>query len=279
MKHHFNPLMIKKAIGILIILLLIKILWFGVEVVFFPAQGVDHTEKKDAKPLYYRIKLTPNEAPAPAPKKSFKKVGSIRDITLLGIYNAPEQIVVTVKYKGKTKVIAKGESVNGFVLQSAGNSYAIFTKDGKEYKVTLNKSKSRAAGSIRTVAPPSSRQVQAVGTKAEGEIIDAGDHKIIDKSLLDHYSKNMNDIYKNIGIKEVKKGGKIEGFRVTFVKRGTPFAKLGLKRGDVLKALNGQELNSYKAAFDAYKSVNDTQGITLTIMRGNKEMELEYEIN
>jgi len=279
MKPLFNPSLIKNIIGVLILLLLIKILWFAVEVAFFPAQGVDHTENKRAKPLYYRIKLTPNETPAPVVKKPTRPVGSIRDITLLGIYNAPDQVVVTIKYKGKTKVVGKGESVNGFVLQRAGNTFAIFTKDGKEYRVSLQSSKSKT-GSIQTSKP--SRQKKAVSPKGngtEGEVVDVGDHKIIDRSLITHYTKNMNDIYKNIGIKDIKKNGKIEGFRVTFVKRDTPFAKLGLRRGDVLKAVNGQPLDSYKAAFDAYKSVNDTQGLTLTIKRGNKEMELEYEIN
>jgi len=281
MKPLFNPVMVKKLIGILILLLLIKLLWFGAEVAFFPAQGVNHAENKRAKPLYYRIKLTPNEAPAPVVKKPVRSVGSIRDITLLGVYSSPEQVVVTLKYKGKTKVLGKGEDINGFVLQGAGNTYAIFTKGGKEYKVSLQRTKSKTAGSIK----PSKKRAQAGHTipseskKERGEIIDVGDHKIVDRSLIDHYTKNMNDIYKNIGIRDIKKNGKIDGFRITFVKRGTPFAKLGLRRGDVLKAVNGQPLDSYKAAFDAYKSVNDTQGLTLTIKRGNKEMELEYEIN
>ena len=281
MKPLFNPEMIKKLIGVLILLLLVKLLWFIVEVAFFPAQGVDHAENKRAKPLYYRIKLTPNEAPAPTVKKPSRPVGSIRDIVLLGIYNAPDQVVVTIQYKGKTKVLGKGESVNGFVLQRAGNTYAVFTKNGKEYKVSLKHPKSASGGSGIDTTPShrSSGRTKEPENKVMGEIVDAGDHKIIDKSLLDHYTKNMDDIYKNIGIKEIKKGDKIEGFRVTFVKRGTPFAKLGLRRGDVLKAVNGQPLDSYKAAFDAYKNVGDTQGVTLTIKRGNKEMELEYEIN
>jgi general secretion pathway protein C len=52
-----------------------------------------------------------------------------------------------------------------------------------------------------------------------------------------------------------------------------------MKAGDVLKAVNGQILDSYEAAFDTYKNINDAEGLTLTVQRGNKEMELEYEIN
>jgi general secretion pathway protein C len=278
MKPIFSPQLLKTLTGVLILLLLVKLLWFMAELTLFPPEGIDHTEEKLAKPLYYRIKLTPNEAPAPIRKPKPKVVGSIKDITLLAVYNSPRQTVVTVRYKGKSKVLGRGESINGFTLEGAGSNYAIFSKGGKEYKVSLLKPKH--TGGITAKKPAAAPHASPKkNQEPEGEIIDAGDHKIVDKSLLEHYAKNMDDIYKNIGIKEVKKGDRIEGFRITFVKRGSPFAKLGVKRGDVIKSINGQELTSYKAAFDAYKNIDDIQNITLGIQRGNKEMELEYEIN
>ncbi len=116
-------------------------------------------------------------------------------------------------------------------------------------------------------------------SKVEGEVVDAGDHKIIDKSLVDHYAKNMDDIYKNIGIKEIKKGNDLQGFSISFIRKGSPFAKLGIQRGDVIKAINGQQIDSYNAAFDVYKNISDISNLTLVIERGKEEMELEYEVN
>jgi len=272
-----NPRTINRLIALLVILLLVKLLWLVVEIAFMPVAGVNHTQGREAKPLYYRIKLTPGISVAPHPKPKQKIAGSIRDITLLGVYRSPSQTVVTVSYKGKSKVLAKGEAVNGFVLEGAGSGYALFAKNGKTYRVDLLEK--RSGDRYKVSAPKRKALVPPSSSSPQGEVIDAGDHKIVDKSLLEHYTKHMDEIYKNIGIRDVKKGGKIEGFRVTFVKRGSPFAKLGLRRGDLLKAVNGQPLTSYKAAFDAYKSVSDAAGLTLTIQRGNKEMELEYEIN
>ena len=119
----------------------------------------------------------------------------------------------------------------------------------------------------------------STASKPEGDVVDAGDHKIIDKSLIDHYAANMDDIYKNIGIKEIKKGGKIEGFSISFVRKGSPFAKLGVKRGDVIKSINGQKIDSYNAAFGVYKNISNIDNLTLVIQRGKEEMELEYEVN
>jgi len=278
MKHLFKPEIVKGLWALLILLLVVKAVWFFVEVLWLPTIGVDHTEEQGGKALYYRVKLSPNEAPAPTTtKKPVQTAGSIKDIKLLAIYNASAVTVVTVEHKGKTKVLAKGEAINGFVLEGAGSNYATFSKEAKTYKITLIIS-TKGDTSIKS-ATPSSPVISPSGDKVEGDVVDAGDHKIIDKSLMDHYAKNMDDIYKNIGIVEVKKGNVLEGFRISFIRKGSPFAKLGVKRGDIIKAINGQKIDSYNAAFGVYKNISNIDNLTLVIQRGKEEMELEYEVN
>jgi general secretion pathway protein C len=277
MKHLFKPQVVKGLWTLLILLLVVKSIWFFVELLWLPTIGVEHMEKKGGKALYYRVKLSPNEAPEPTTtQKPVQTEGSIKDIKLLAIYNASDITVVTVEHKRKTKVLAKGEEINGFVLEGAGSNYATFSKNAKMYKIYLIIS-TKGDDTIKSTKSSSS-SVSTVN-KVEGDVVDAGDHKIIDKSLVDHYAKNMDDIYKNIGISEVKKGNDLQGFRISFVRKGTPFAKLGVKRGDVIKAINGQKIDSYNAAFDVYKNISNIDNLTLVIERGKEEMELEYEVN
>jgi len=280
MKHLFKSKLFKQLFSILILLVLVKLLWFAVTLIWLSPTGIGHDDEVSSKSLYYRVKLTPNEAPAPTKKQPTKIAGSIKDITLLAIYNSEDTTVITVEYKRKSKVLARGDKINGFTLEGAGSNFATFSKNTKTYRVDLIKSK-KSTGSSSSIKPasrtsPSSSREPA---KVEGEVIDAGDHKIIDRSLLDHYAKNMDDIYKNIGISEVKENGKIKGFRITFIRRGSPFSKLGLKRGDVIKSINGQEITSYNAAFEIYKNIQNIENLTMVIKRGKEEMELEYEIN
>jgi len=282
MKLRFNAENMVWIIRILLILFVVKLFWFAVELVWFSAEGIDHAESHNAKPLYYKIKLTPNKMPAPKKEIVKKPVGSIKDISLLAIYNASDITVVTIKYKGKTKVLGRGDEVNGFILDGAGSDFATFRKNGKTYQVDLIKTKRRGVGTIQRVPLASDHHTadsSEKGKDIEGEVTDAGDHKIVDRELFDHYIKNMDDIYRNIGIREIKEGNQIKGFQITFVRRGSPFAKLGVKRGDIIKSVNGQELTSYNAAFSVYKNMGDVQNVTLVIQRGNKEMELEYEVN
>ena len=280
MKHLFKSKLFKKLFMVLILLALVKLLWFTIGMIWLSPTGIGHDDEVENKSLYYRVKLTPNEAPAPLKKQPTNIAGGIKDITLLAIYNSKDTTVITVEHKKKSKVLARGDEINGFVLEGAGNNFATFSKDTKTYRVNLVKSK-RSTGTSSSIKS-SSKTVSSSSkdsSKIEGDVTDAGDHKIIDKSLFDHYAKNMDDIYKNIGIAEVKQGGKIKGFRITFVRRGSPFAKLGVKRGDVIKSINGQEINSYNAAFETYKNIQNVENLTMVIKRGKEEMELEYEIN
>jgi len=280
MKHLFKSKGFKNLIGILLILLIAKLTWLSIGMLWLSSDGVDHEKKSRNKSLYYRVKLTPNEASAPVKAPVKAPVGSIRDIKLIAVYNASDTTVVTVEYKRKTKILGRGDTINGFVLEGGGSTYAIFTKDAKSYRVDLLKPKnSDASKSSIKVSSHSKKKVLSEPEKVEGEIVDAGDHRIVDKSLISHYANNMDDIYKNIGITDLKEGNKVVGFKISFVKRGSPFAKLGLKRGDIIKSVNGEEINSYNAAFNAYGNIKDVENLTLVIIRGKKEMELEYEIN
>jgi len=276
MKHLFKPQTLKWIVILLIVVLVVKLIWLAIEMTLLPTSGINQAEEVGGKSLYYRVNLSPNKASAP--KKTLKQVpvGSIKDIELLAVYNAEDTTVVTVIYKGKSKVLGRGEKINGFTLEGAGSNYATFSKNGKVYRVNLIKGENGStSGNGRSGISSRGKSSSTV----EGEIVDAGDHKIVDRSLLSHYAQNMDDIYKNIGITEVKEGNTLKGFKITFVKRGSPFAKLGVQRGDIIKSINGQEINSYNAAFNVYKNIGNVENLTLVILRGNKEMELEYEIN
>ena len=281
MKHLFSSEIFKNILGVLVLLLVIKTVWFVVEILWLPAQGIDQEIQKSPKSLYYRVKLTPNQAAAPIVnhKPAPVRAGNMKDIKLLALYGDSEVTIVTVEYKGKTKVLARGDDINGFVLQGGGLNYATFSKNAKTYKVMLfsPKSSGKTSSISSVVSTPTIEKKE--DSEAIGEVTDMGDHKVIDRSLLEHYANNMDDIYKNIGITEVKKGRNLEGFRLTFVRKDSPFAKLGVRRDDVIQEINGQAITSYNAAFEVYKNIKNVENLSLKIKRGKEEMELEYEIN
>ena len=276
MKQIINTKYFSTAIFFLSIVVLAKLIWLAISLFFLPSSGVEYTQDGKAKALYYRVKLT-NAAAVIAPVANNTRakpvVSSMRGIKLLALYNASDALVVTVAKGSKTTVLGKGEKIDGFTLTSAGPNYAIFTKAEKEFKLSLINVKSSGKSSSRPRAVVSTEQ------KSDKEaIVEEGGVKRIKRDLLTSYTKDVDKIWKDIGISENKMSGKINGFKINFVKKGSDFEKLGLKRGDILMGLNGEELNSYGAAMGFFKDINNIENLTLTVERDGATKEIEYEI-
>ncbi len=286
MKNFLSNKFLKTLLYIFSIIVIVKLIWTVVAFLFLPTSGVEHIKDAKLKPLYYRIKLAkklPHQKVAPTKVvKVVKKappIVTMRGIKLLAIYSSKNVLVVTVSKNRKSKVLSKGEDIDGFKLVSGGKDYAIFKKNNREFKLSLKGSKIKNPSSIQVIKEKRKKNHKKHHSKNKQIIKRDDGERVISKGLLTSYTKDIDKVWKDIGIGEHKKNGVLDGFIVNFVKRGSDFEKLGLKRGDILKSINGEELNSYNSAFSFYKEIGDIDSLTLGIVRNNREMELEYEIN
>ncbi len=285
MKNSLSNRFLKTLLYIFSIIVIVKLIWTIIAFLFLPTSGVEHIKDAKLKPLYYRIKLArklPHQEIKPTKVvKVVKKappIVSMRGIKLLAIYNSKETLVVTVSKNRKSKVLSKGEDIDGFKLISAGRDYALFEKNNRKFKLSLDGSKIKNPSSIKIVKEKRNKKHKTDNRDRKIIKRDNGE-RVISKGLLTSYTKDIDKVWRDIGIGEHKKNGVLDGFIVNFVKRGSDFEKLGLKRGDILKSINGEELNSYNSAFSFYKEIGEVDSLTLGIVRNNQEMELEYEIN
>ena len=279
MKQIINPKYFSTAIFILSIVVVAKLIWLAVSLFFLPVAGVEYGESGKAKALYVRVKLSnPVGTAAPAPIVNTPIVSSMRGIKLLALYSASDIVVVTVAKGSKTTVLGKGEKIDGFTLSSAGANYAMFTKAGKEFKLSLLKVKSSGKSNFIRSNSKATTPVSNSRKSDKDAIVEEGGVKRIKRGLLTSYTKNADKIWRDIGISENKISGTMHGFKINFVKKGSDFEKLGLKKGDLLVGLNGEKLNSYGAAMGFFKDINNIENLTLSIERDGTTKDLEYEI-
>jgi general secretion pathway protein C len=109
------------------------------------------------------------------------------------------------------------------------------------------------------------------GTDLEGTKI-AIDQKEIDDAL-----QNLDKLMTEIRIVPNFKGGQPAGMKVLSVKPGSVISKLGIKRGDILEKVNGQELD-VKQGMELFNQMRDLKNFSLDVNRGGKNQTLEYEI-
>ena len=189
---------------------------------------------------------------------------SISSMILKGLYgNSKKGFAIVAKKRDEKKVsiVAVGESFEGYTLKSIGSDGVVFTKGGKEFALKLQKEKIEA-------------QVHYEKASADDEAIHT-----VRKNDVEYFAKNPREIWKNISIQEIRKGGRIDGFKVRWIKAGSRFAALGLKKGDVIVKANNKRLRSYKDAIDIYRKIDKLDEVSIVVLRNGEEKELVYEIN
>jgi len=100
---------------------------------------------------------------------------------------------------------------------------------------------------------------------------------LIDQREIDNALANLDRLYTEIRAVPNFQNGKVTGMKVLSVKPGSVFAKLGIKRGDILSRINGIELD-VKRGFDIFNQLKNQKNFTLDLVRGGSSRTMEYEI-
>ena len=255
------------AIAILAKALSLALLWF------LPGEGVNFTTVDSVQPAYGRYGFGvmlehggKEKRTTMSSKGSVSSSATIDELVLKGLYgngNYGFVIIALKSAKNKTEVVAVGEAFHGYTLVSIESDGAIFDLRGKRYSVRIDEGgmPNTSAAEVAYAAPEAEQVQQQVS-----------------RSQIDSYSKNIDQVWKDIGIQEVKRGEQITGFKVIRIREGTPFAELGLRQGDVIVKVNNKPLDSYAAAMEIYQKIDRLDALELVVLRNNQEQEILYEI-
>jgi general secretion pathway protein C len=70
--------------------------------------------------------------------------------------------------------------------------------------------------------------------------------------------------------------GRINGFRVFALAPGSKWAQAGLRNGDIVRAINGQEISSIQQAYQILGQLKQEAGVRIDVERGNKRETITY---
>ncbi len=265
--------------NVLIIILVAKaislvMLWY------FQYEGIHYHASNSKLPEYKRYNA--NNLIKPTQKPSVKSASepttqeekelaaygpNISNMLLKGLFKRKDGGMVIIALKAKpndSEVIGIDEEFQGYTLTRILENGAIFTKNGQTFSLYFSEDQQQDRYARKSSAAQSDE--------------DDGGIKQVAKSDITHYAKNVKQIWKDISISEVKKNGKITGFKVTRIKANTPFALLGLRQGDIIIKANNKPMTSYKDAIAIYKGIDKLEALELIVLRNNQETEIVYEI-
>jgi len=273
-----NPALIRFARNLLILVLVAKaislaLLWY------FQSEGVHYHPNNSKRPEYKRYNA--NNLIKPTQKPDIKQATeptteeakelatygpNISNMLLKGLFKRKSGGIVIIALKSRpndSEVLSINEVFQGYTLTKILENGAVFTKNSEQFSLYFSEERQED----RYISKASSKHTQ-----------DDSGIKQVSKTDIVHYAKNVKQIWRDIGIVEVKKQGKITGFKVTRIRQNTPFAQLGLRKGDIIIKANNKSMTSYKDAIAIYKGIGKLEALELVVLRNNQETEINYEI-
>lgn len=197
-----------------------------------------------------------------------KEYKLISNIELKAVYAQSEYIgwIILEDKNNKTYILENDEKFRGYILRSLYKNYVVFEKNNKKYRLKIKENSNNLKYSI-------------TNEKTNENIEVNNDVVKVKRAYLNDYISDFEKIWKDIKIKDARKNGKIIGFKVLSIKKGSVFMKLGLEKDDIIKSINNKKLNSYNDAFAIYKKINDIDYLEIEVLRNQEIVELSYEIN
>ncbi|MFZ5481032.1 MAG: type II secretion system protein GspC [Myxococcota bacterium] len=168
--------------------------------------------------------------------------------------------------------------------EAKAEGYVIGDEIGGEGRITAidQKKVCTDGGSCICIGGEVAKAGSAATTEGAGEggVSKTGDNKFqVDQSVIDDAMNNFETLAGQIRVVPHKdSSGNVDGYRLSAIRRGSLFDKLGIKNGDIVHAVNGQPLTSTEGALSTYQTLKNERSFSFELTRRNQRQTLEYEV-
>lgn len=220
-------------------------------------------------------KLTPIIQQQKGPATAAAPAPSLSDLILLGtaVGSFRETFALIQKAGKEERVFRLGDTVfdTGPLVSVRKDSVEILVS-GKRVKVYSP----TAAGADTTAKQP-----QPAGAMPGGSGLAApmgGGNYVIDQRALNASLDNIGQAMTDARLLPSMKDGKVEGFRASEVKPQGIFGTIGIKNGDILRAINDFPIDSPEKAIQSFASLKGQTRIKLDLIRDGQPTTFNYDI-
>lgn len=100
----------------------------------------------------------------------------------------------------------------------------------------------------------------------------------VSKAELDKTLSNLNDVAMQARIVPAFKDGVATGFKLFSIRPDSIYSKIGIQNGDVIRRINGFDINSPDKALEAYAKLKESTNIEIEVERNGSVVRKSYSI-
>ena len=189
-----------------------------------------------------------------------------------------------IEVSGNTRLVLKGQSVEGFTLSEIEYSRALLSGGAEEHALYLILSgggRPAAADRRRPRRADTRRRTQQRAPEKPAldfsglEPASEGREGAVPRELVDALLMNPYDELAKVRMVPTPD---MSGMRLERLASDSVLARVGVAQGDVISAINGVSITNVADASNALNSLMAGSRFDVTVMRGGKPVELRYQV-
>ena len=176
---------------------------------------------------------------------------------------------ITNQDSNETSVFAIGETFLGARIYKIEKERVLVENNGKNEYID----NSAAAAPTLGVSP-----VPAAPAGGEGVKVVSENQYVVAKREIDNALTNLSDLATKARIVPSFKNGVSNGFKLFSIVPDSLYSKIGVQNGDVIRKINGYEMNSPDKALEIYQKLRDATRIEIELERRGENIRKTYSI-
>lgn len=173
----------------------------------------------------------------------------------------------------ETQVYAIGDRYQGARIYAVEKERVLIDNHGVNEFIDNN-----AAAPPNLGVSPMPQPAQAAAGGGEGVKQLSENQYVVAKSEINNALTNLSDLATKARIVPSFKNGVANGFKLFSIVPDSLYAKIGVQNGDVIRRINGYEMNSPDKALEIYQKLRDASRIEIELERRGETVRKSYSI-
>jgi len=178
--------------------------------------------------------------------------------------DAGDYAVIEDKKARKQELYRVGDPIQNAVVKAILREKVVLNVSGKDEILTMEETPGVQLSSARPVSSAASEPIQREMT--------------IDRAMVEDAMNNIGELMKQVRIRPYFENGQPAGLSLTGVRPDSIFQKMGIRSGDVLLAVDGEQIRSVDDVVNLYEKIGASDGVALQIKRRGQTQDIDFQI-
>ena len=104
-------------------------------------------------------------------------------------------------------------------------------------------------------------------------------HTHIDRSFINQHLRSLPEVLQQAAVSPHWEHGKMVGYRFTHIQPGSPYEKLGFQISDVIKSVEGEQIQSELQAAELFYRLKNTSKLNMILQREGEDIPFSWTVN